>query len=518
MQVLIDFSSFVNTNFLNALASETLHITKEMNIDLPQNLKNYEEAHLLTLFEAATENTLKDIQAGDFHESINFNDFFLSNFSGQDMISIIGAQKLALLHFIPEYTSDSKLSIDIATGLDKYYIQKQKSVFKRLSESKANNNASPLVEDKKVRTLIDAAPDSIILMNEQFLIIGCNTKAELVFGWKKHEVINKKLSEIIIPAELMEAHEQDMEKYLHTSESTVMSKQLEITAIKKDRTEFPIELTISAANIETERLFIGFIRDISKRKIYEDNQNLLLKSVEKKNKELNDFAYIVSHDLKAPLRAIGSLTNWLMKDYGDKFDADGKQYIELLIGRVSRMDSLIDGILQYSRIGKTKEGEQDIDMRNLINEIISALAPPDSIKITMDENLPVLHAGKISMVQIFQNLISNAISYMDKPLGLIHIGCVEEDSQWIFMVKDNGPGIEEKYFEKIFQIFQSLKSRDESESTGIGLAIVKKTIESYGGKVWVESVFGSGSIFYIAFPKSNMDDALLSESTNGQAN
>lgn len=361
-----------------------------------------------------------------------------------------------------------------------------------------------LIEEKKFQTLLESAPDAIILMNTLGNIVEWNRKAEKLFGWKRDEVIDRKLSTVIIPEKFREAHEKGMYHYLKTGEGPALNKQIELSALKKDAAEFPIELTISSVSIGNQSLFIGFIRDITARKKSEEKLMHLLERLEKKNKELNDFAYIVSHDLKAPLRAIGSLTNWLQNDYGEKFDEEGKQYIQLLIGRVTRMDSLIDGILQYSRIGKVKESEQEVNLYHLLKEVVDTLAPPPNIEVTFDTELPTVITGKISMIQIFQNLISNAINYMDKPQGKIDVGCIDEGHQWIFHVRDNGPGIEEKYFEKIFQIFQSLKARDEKESTGIGLAIVKKTIESYNGKIWVESEIGKGSTFYFTLPKNTI--------------
>ncbi len=364
------------------------------------------------------------------------------------------------------------------------------------------------IEDKKFKTLLESAPDAIILMNHLGNIVEWNYKAEELFGWKREEVIDHKLITVIIPEKHREAYNRGLAHFLKTGKGLVLNKQMELSALKKDTGEFPIELTISSIAISDQSLFIGFIRDITKRKKIEQNQVELLQKLEKKNKELNDFAYIVSHDLKAPLRAIGSLTNWLMNDYGEKFDKEGKQYIQLLIGRVTRMDNLIDGILQYSRIGKVKESEQEINLNSLLKEVIDSLAPSSNIEITFDNNLPTIEIGKISMVQIFQNLISNAINYMDKPKGKINIGSIEEENHWKFYVKDNGPGIEEKYFEKIFQIFQSLMARDQKESTGIGLAIVKKTVESYNGTVWVESKVGEGTTFYFTLPKSPISDSV----------
>lgn len=225
------------------------------------------------------------------------------------------------------------------------------------------------------------------------------------------------------------------------------------------------------------------------------------KELENANQELKNFASIVSHDLKAPLRAIGSLTNWIASDYADKFDKEGKEQLELLIGRVKRMHDLIDGILQYSRVGRIREDMVDIDLNKVVTKVIDMIVPSKDIKIQVVNKLPSILCEKTRIQQVFQNLLSNAVKFMDKPDGEIKIGCVEEDGFWKIHVADNGPGIEEKYFAKIFQIFQTLNPRDQVESTGVGLTVVKKIVEMYGGKVWVESKIGEGTTFLFTLPK-----------------
>jgi len=223
--------------------------------------------------------------------------------------------------------------------------------------------------------------------------------------------------------------------------------------------------------------------------------------LEKVNKELNDFAYIVSHDLKAPLRGIKTLAGWISSDWQDKVDDNGKEQLNLLLSRVDRMHNLIEGILQYSRVGRIKEESIPIYLSQLVPEIIDSLAVPDNISITIENELPVIELGQTQTIQIFQNLLSNAVKYMDKPQGQITVGCFEENGFWKFSVADNGPGIEEQHFEKIFKMFQTLSPRDEFESTGVGLTVVKKIIEMYDGRIWVESKLGQGSKFIFTLPK-----------------
>ncbi|HTW92860.1 MAG TPA: ATP-binding protein [bacterium] len=253
------------------------------------------------------------------------------------------------------------------------------------------------------------------------------------------------------------------------------------------------------------RSYLEFAEDLrgalDARKRAEERQAQLLKQVEAANQELADFAHVVSHDLKAPLRAIDSLAKWLAADYEEKFDDDGRKQLDLLLGRVKRMHDLIDGILQYSRAGRTREQVVEVDTAELVPEVIDLLSPPPHIRVAIKTRLPKVNIERTRISQVLQNLLSNAIKYMDKPEGLIEVGCTEEGGFWKFFVRDNGPGIEEKDRDRVFQLFQTLKPRDQSDSTGVGLAVVKKSVELYGGRVWIESQVGKGSTFYFTLPK-----------------
>jgi len=219
------------------------------------------------------------------------------------------------------------------------------------------------------------------------------------------------------------------------------------------------------------------------------------------NLELREFAYVTAHDLKAPLRAICILADWLSTDYGDKFDEEGKKQVTMLVSRTKRMSRHVDSILQLSEIGHVPGEEGKVDLNMLVREVIDSIAPPENIQITIENKLPVIVCSKVRVTQVFQNLLSNAVKYMNKPDGRIKIGCVDESSFWKFSVSDNGPGIEEQYFEKIFQIFQTLAPRDKAEGTGIGLSLVKKIVKKYGGTIWVQSETGQGSTFFFTLPK-----------------
>ncbi|MBT1696758.1 histidine kinase [Fulvivirgaceae bacterium PWU4] len=225
------------------------------------------------------------------------------------------------------------------------------------------------------------------------------------------------------------------------------------------------------------------------------------RNLEKSNKELDQFAYIVSHDLKAPLRAISNLSQWLMDDLGTALSGDNLTNLNMLMGRVRRMESLINGILEYSKIGRENTPAEMIDVSALVEEVVEILSPPAHIRVKVSPSMPTLHASKILMFQVFSNLISNAMKFNDKKEGLVTIDSREHDDSYEFTVEDNGPGIPEEYYEKIFVIFQTLQSRDRFESTGIGLTIVKRILTEKGGSIRVESKVGEGSRFVFNWPK-----------------
>lgn len=234
----------------------------------------------------------------------------------------------------------------------------------------------------------------------------------------------------------------------------------------------------------------------------------LVQELERTNQELQQFAYIISHDLKAPLRGISSLVQWIGEDYADAFDEDGQEQLHLLKDRVQRMDQLIDGVLHYSRIGRIHEQIQTVNLHKLATEVIDLLAPPDHITIQISARLPVVACQKVRMHQLFQNLLSNAIKFMDKPQGRIVLACRADRHRYHVTVEDNGPGIEEKNFTKIFQIFQTLHGGDTSESTGIGLTLVKKIVELHGGTIHVASRLGEGTTFTFTLPKAPLPASL----------
>lgn len=403
-----------------------------------------------------------------------------------------GAEFPVEVSLSPLQTSQD-LPLVVATVYD---ISTRKEAERALQESEA-----------RMRAIVDTAVDAIVTIDEHGIIERFNPAAERLFGYAKMEVAGKNISSLM-PSPYREMHDGYLARYLQTGEKKIIGIGREVVGLRKDGSVFPMELAVAEMRLGERRMFTGMVRNIAERKQAEERDAQLMREITSANEELTNFAYVVSHDLKAPLRAIGSLADWLTTDYADKFDDDGKEHMRLLINRVHRMSSLIDGILQYSRVGRVREAVIDVDLNRLLRDVVDMLAPPAHIAVTIDASLPVIRIEPTRIEQVFQNLISNGIKYMDKTNGTIHVGCRAEGSNWRFSVADNGPGIESRHFERIFQLFQTLAPRDRVESTGVGLALVKKIVEMYGGQVSIKSTPGAGSTFSFALPQAG---AILSK-------
>jgi len=357
-----------------------------------------------------------------------------------------------------------------------------------------------LDSEARMRAIFDTAVDAIVTIDERGIIERFNPAAERIFGYLEAQVAGKNVS-MLMPPPYRDMHDGYLARYMQTGERKIIGIGREVVGLRKNGTVFPMELAVAEMKIGERRMFTGVVRNITERKQAEEENARLMQEIRGANEELTSFAYVVSHDLKAPLRAIGSLADWLSTDYADKFDDEGKEHMRLLISRVHRMGALIDGILQYSRVGRVKEAVVEVDLNRVVRETVDLLAPPANIVVTVDAALPKVRIEPTRIEQVFQNLISNAIKYMDKAEGKIHVACLADKEYWCFKVSDNGPGIEPRHFERIFQLFQTLAPRDRIESTGVGLALVKKIVEMYGGQVTLESTPGVGSTFSFTLRK-----------------
>jgi two-component system, LuxR family, sensor kinase FixL len=369
--------------------------------------------------------------------------------------------------------------------------------YRRQYEAELEHNAL----SQRYEYLTRYATDIILLLDPELNIVEANERAISSYLYSHEELLGLNIRDLRTQESRMSVEE--------TSERLEREKRLVFETVhrRKDGSMFPVEISAGVMEVDGKKFYHSIIRDITERKAAEKTQVRLIGELANVNCELNDFAQIVSHDLKAPLRAIGALARWLADDYADKFDERGREQVNLLINRVKRLDTMIGCILKYSQVGRVNEDKAEVNLNELVTTVIDMLAPPAHIKVRVNGELPTIVCQKTRIEQVFQNLVGNAIKFMDKPAGEIRIACSADGECWKFSIADNGPGIEEKYFERIFQIFQTLKARDDSENTGIGLALVRRIVEMYGGKVWVESMVGRGSTFYFTL-KRDMSPAL----------
>jgi PAS domain S-box-containing protein len=248
--------------------------------------------------------------------------------------------------------------------------------------------------------------------------------------------------------------------------------------------------------------YISISSEITQQKRAKENLDRALVDLEKKNKELDQYAYIIAHDLKAPLRAINNLSEWIVEDMPEMPEMVRDNFA-LLRGRVQRMENLINGVLDYSRVGRTKIIREPVNTKQMLHEIAETLVPNKDFEISIAENLPVITASSILLYQVFSNVISNAVKYNDKAHGKIECSYDSLANFHQFTIKDNGPGIAEEYYEKVFKVFQTIEARDKRESTGIGLSIVHRIIEEEEGSIKIESEINKGASFIITLPKIN---------------
>lgn len=233
----------------------------------------------------------------------------------------------------------------------------------------------------------------------------------------------------------------------------------------------------------------------------EDKKEILLQNLEKQNKELNDYAHAVSHDLKAPLRNINALINWIKEDNQDTFNQSTNESFDLVLFNLEKMDNLIKGILDYSLIDKIESINAKLDLNELVKDCLRSIYIPTNFEITVPSNFPKIYGNAHRYKQVFQNLIQNAVLYNQNVSPKIELGFTEHENQFEFYVKDNGEGIKEEYHEKIFHSF--IKLHNNFNSSGLGLSIVKKIVDSLGGKIWVQSEENQGATFYFTILKDN---------------
>lgn len=354
------------------------------------------------------------------------------------------------------------------------------------------------MNERKFRALLDSAPDATVIVDDHGVIRMVNQQTERLFGYMKDDLLGKKV-EVLIPEKMRHLHESHRRSYTQAPRVRMMGAGIELQAVKKDGSYFPVAISLSPIQTEEGLMVSASVRDISLSKELENN-------LRKTNEELEAFTYSVSHDLRAPLRGITGFTTILETDYGTHLDAEARRITGVIKANALRMGNLIDDLLAFSRMGRKELIKVRVDMEKLVEETIAeqeVLHKQSGIHWEVDF-LPMILADPATTRQVWINLISNAIKYSSKSeRPKIRIGHFNDGKQQVYFVQDNGVGFDNRYKDKLFKVFQRLHSHAEFEGTGVGLALVHKIISRHGGQTWAEGEVGKGATFYFSFPKED---------------
>jgi PAS domain S-box-containing protein len=359
------------------------------------------------------------------------------------------------------------------------------------------------VQLRLLKLAIEHLRDVVVITKadpENPVIVFVNKASKEVCGYRPEEMLGRTPS-------FLQGEKTDRATLVKLKKALTNNQSFsgELFNYAKDGREYWIEIHIVPVIDEQGKTthFAAIERDITQAKEAEFERERLIASLEKSNSELDDFAYVASHDLKAPLRVIENVSHWLEEDLGEQLDKENKENLLLLRSRVHRMDKLLDDLLEYSRIGRKIDANytEVINGDKLIADITLLLAMPDGFQVTASAEFLQLKVNRMPLQLILLNLISNAIKHREKDTGLIEVSVQEQDYQYLFAVKDDGPGIDPVYHDKIFKMFQTLKPRDRVEGSGMGLAIIRKHIELFGGTISVDSSEGQGCTFSFTWPK-----------------
>ena len=351
-------------------------------------------------------------------------------------------------------------------------------------------------ERQKYSSIIANMNLGLIEVNTNDEILMVNQSFEEMSGYVEKELLGKKGKEVLLTKESQLTLSQENKNRLKGQSN---SYEVEAITSKGEKRHWLIS---GAPNYNLNGQVAGSIGihlDITEFKNLELQKESLLKKLEKSNDELQEYAHVVSHDLKSPLRSINALVNWIKEDNKDQLAIETQDHLAMIETTLEKMEQLISDVLEYSSIGSSSSVLQQVDLNVVMTDIRALLHCPDHITLSWNQKLPTITADKIKIQQLFQNLMSNAIRYCDKDPGVVTIDFTENALQYTFSVKDNGIGISEEYHHKIFKIFQSLNMH--KESTGIGLSIVKKIVDLYKGDIWLESTVGEGTTFFFTIAK-----------------
>jgi PAS domain S-box-containing protein len=362
--------------------------------------------------------------------------------------------------------------------------------------------------ENKYRLLADNVNDVIFALDMNLNYTYVSPSIKILRGYEPEEVLKQPPLEALTPSSrdlAMRALSEVMELEKSEHRDILIYRTLQLEMRRKDGTTVWTEVTFSFIRDENQRPtgILGVARDITNRKRAEETLNKTMAELERSNKDLEQFAYVASHDLQEPLRMVSSYTQLLSQHYEGQLDEKAKKFMDYARDGAVRMQGLINDLLTYSRVGTRGKPLETADAHALLGEAIRNLAAmiEENRAIITNDDLPTVRADASQLIQVFQNLISNAIKFQRENGPHIHVSAQNKRREWVFSIRDNGIGIDRQYADRIFIIFQRLHTRQEYPGTGIGLALCKRIVERHGGKIWFESEPGKGTTFFFTIPK-----------------
>jgi PAS domain S-box-containing protein len=348
------------------------------------------------------------------------------------------------------------------------------------------------------RGLLEAAPDAMVVVNQQGEIVLLNLQAEKQFGYRRDELVGQKVSNII-PAGFAERLLADGLRSAEDALAQHIGTGIELTGRRKDESEFPIEIMLSPLTSTEGILVTAAIRDITERKRHESALQEKNIELQVAVSELEAFSYSVSHDLRAPLRAIDGFSRILLKECSSTLTEESREYLQLVRDNTVQMGHLVDDLLTFSRLGRQPLSKQRMQTGTLVQKVLSDArqqAEGRSVRVSVGD-MPPIWGDQSLLKQVFVNIIGNAFKYTRmRAEAVIEIGARETDGEQVFFVRDNGAGFDMRYAGQLFGVFQRLHRAEDFEGTGVGLAIVQRIIHRHGGRVWAEAAVDRGATFY----------------------
>jgi PAS domain S-box-containing protein len=359
--------------------------------------------------------------------------------------------------------------------------------------------------DERTRAVMESAPDAMVVVAKRGRIVLVNVRTEAMFGYSRAELVGQPI-ELLIPERFRERHPTYVTRYLAAPAVRAMGTGRDLFGVRRDGSEFPVEIGLSPMHTEGELHVIAAIRNVTERKQSEDALRSAKEATEAANKELESFSYSVSHDLRAPLRAIDGFSRILLEEYGEKLDEEAQRLLGVLINNTGKMGQLIDDLLAFSRLGRKEIRSGRVDMHALASSALrNALADAGSKADCILHPLPAIVGDAGLLEQVWVNLISNAVKFSaraERPR--IELGAREAPDEVVYWVRDNGAGFDMRYAGKLFGVFQRLHRDSEFPGTGVGLAIVQRIVLGHGGSVRAQGAIGAGATFEFSLPKKGV--------------